>query len=158
MPRDRRKVERRIIEPDSRYNSILISQFVNKILSNGKKSVATKIVYDSLDIVSEKMKQDGLAVFDKALRNVTPSLEVKARRIGGATYQVPIEVKGRRKNHLSMSWLRDAAKARKGKAFAERLADEILDAYHETGAAFKKKEDTHKMAEANRAFAHFARY
>lgn len=158
MPRDKRKVERRIIEPDLRHKSILISQFINKVMLDGKKSIATKVVYNAMDIVSEKMKQDGILVFEKALKNVTPVIEVKSRRIGGATYQVPIEVKGRRKNHLSMSWLRDAARGRKGKSFEQGLAEEMMDAFNETGAAFKKKEDTHRMAEANRAFAHFARY
>ena len=158
MPRDKRKVEKRILEPDQRYGSILISRFINKIMLNGKKSLASKLVYGALDIVSEKTKKESLEVFEQALKNVTPILEVKSRRIGGATYQVPIEVKGRRKNHVAMSWLRDAAKARKGKSFDKALADEIIDAYNETGAAFKKKEDTHRMAEANRAFAHFARY
>lgn len=158
MPRDPRKVEKRILEPDQRYGSVLITRFVNKIMLDGKKSVAQRSFYKALDIVAEKTKKDGLEVFDKALKNVSPVLEVKSRRIGGATYQVPIEVKGRRKNHLSMIWLRDAARAKKGKSFEEKLANEILDAYNETGAAFKKKEDTHRMAEANKAFAHFARY
>lgn len=158
MPRDKRKVERRILEPDQRYGSILISRFINKIMLNGKKSLAAKLVYNALDIVSKKTKKEGLEVFEQALKNVTPLLEVKSRRIGGATYQVPVEVKGRRKDHVAMSWLRDAAKARKGKSFDKCLADEIIDAHNQAGAAFKKKEDTHKMAEANRAFAHFARY
>src|SRR3972149_9573189 len=136
MPRDKRKVEKRILEPDQRYGSILISRFINKIMLNGKKSLASKLVYGALDIVSEKTKKESLEVFEQALKNVTPILEVKSRRIGGATYTVPIEVKGRRKNHVAMSWLRDAAKARKGRSFDKCLADEIIDAYNETGAAF----------------------
>lgn len=158
MPRDQRKVERRIIKPDAKHNSILVSQFVNKIMLDGKKAVATKLIYGALDIVAEKTKKDGIEVFEQALKNITPVLEVKSRRIGGATYQVPIEVKGRRKSHLPMSWLRDAARARKGTSFDVCLANEIVDAYNQAGSAFKKKEDVHKMAEANRAFAHFARY
>ena len=158
MPRDKRKVEKRILEPDKRYRSILLSRFINKVMLNGKKSAATGLVYGALDIVAEKTKKEGLEVFEQALKNVTPLLEVKSRRIGGATYQVPIEVKGRRKDHISMSWLRDAARAKKGKSFDKCLAEEILDAYNQTGNAFKKKEDTLRMAEANRAFAHFARY
>jgi len=158
MPRDKRKVERRIIEPDKRYKSILVSQIINKMMLNGKKSKTASIIYEALDEVATKTKKDGLEVLEKALKNITPVLEVKSKRIGGATYQIPVEVKGRRKNHLAISWLRDAARAKKGKSFDKLLAAEIIDAYNETGAAFKKKEDTHRMAEANKAFAHFARF
>ena len=158
MPRDRRKVERRIIEPDARYKSVLLSQMINKMMLDGKKIKTTQLIYKALDEVHDKTKKDGLEVLEKALRNITPALEVKSRRIGGATYQIPVEVKGRRKNHLAITWMRDAARARKGKSFDHLLAAEIIDAYNETGTAFKRKEDTHKMADANKAFAHFARY
>ncbi len=158
MPRDPRKVEKRKIEPDARYKSVLVSQFINKTMLNGKKSVSTNLVYKAFDSIQESMKTDPLEVFETAVKNVSPQVQIKSRRIGGATYQVPIEVKGERKIHYAFSWIRDAARARKGKPYDKCLAEEIMDAYNNTGTAIKKKEDTHRMAEANKAFAHFARY
>lgn len=158
MPRDPRKVAKRIIEPDPVYNSVTVSRFINKIMLDGKRSVAEKLVYDAITEAGKKLSTDGFQVFEQAIKNVTPSLEVKSRRIGGASYQVPVEVRGKRKNHLAFSWIRDAARGKSGKSYDKRLADELVDAYNNTGSAMKKKEDTHKMAEANRAFAHFARY
>ncbi|RJO60056.1 30S ribosomal protein S7 [candidate division WS5 bacterium] len=158
MPRDPRKVEKRVIEPDAKYKSVLVSQFINKTMLDGKKSVSTKLVYKAFDNIQEAMKTDPLEVFEAAVKNVSPQVQIKSRRIGGATYQVPIEVKGNRKIHYALSWIRDAARAKSGKSYDKCLAEEIMDAYNSTGTAFKKKEDTHRMAEANKAFAHFARY
>ena len=158
MPRDQRKVEKRKIEPDARYNSILVSQFINKTMLNGKKSVSTKLVYKAFDNIQEALKNNPLEVFETAVKNVSPQVQIKSRRIGGATYQVPIEVKGDRKVHYAFLWIRDASRNRKGKSYDKCLAEEIMDAYNNTGAAIKKKEDTHRTAEANKAFAHFARY
>jgi small subunit ribosomal protein S7 len=158
MPRDPRKVEKRIIEPDAKYNSVLVSQFINKTMLDGKKSVATKLVYKAFDNIQESLKTDPLEVFETAVKNASPQVQIKSRRIGGATYQVPIEVKGGRKVHYGIIWIRDAARARSGKSYDKCLAEEIMDAYNSTGTAIKKKEDTHRMAEANKAFAHFARY
>ncbi|OGS11789.1 MAG: 30S ribosomal protein S7 [Elusimicrobia bacterium RIFOXYA12_FULL_57_11] len=150
-PRDRRDAP----PPDFKFNSVLISRFVNRLNFQGKKTVAERIVYDALKIVTEKTKEDALAVFTKAIENVRPILEVKARRVGGANYQVPIEVRPARSSTLAMRWMLNAARDRKGRPMAEQLAEEILLAYKKEGAAFKKREDTHRMAEANRAFAHY---
>ena len=150
-------VSKRKISPDPKFNSVVISKFVNYIMERGKKSVAQGIVYKCLDIISEKTKQDGLSVFNLALKNVSPSLEVKGRRIGGANYQVPIVVSNERKQVLAFRWIIDSAKAKKGKAMSEKLADEIIAASNNEGEAMKKKLTVHKMAESNRAFAHFAR-
>ena len=150
-PRDRREAP----PPDFKFNSVLISRFVNRINFQGKKTVAERIVYDALKIVEEKIKEDALMVFTKAIENVRPILEVKARRVGGANYQVPIEVRPARSSTLAMRWMLNAARDRKGRPMAEQLAEEILLAYKKEGAAFKKREDTHRMAEANRAFAHY---
>lgn len=158
MPRDPRKVEKRKIEPDAKYNSVLVSRFINKVMLDGKKSIATALVYKAFDNIQETLKTEPLEVFETAIKNVSPQVQIKSRRIGGATYQVPIEVKGDRKVHYAFSWIRDAARARKGKSFDVCLAGEIMDAYNNTGTSIKKKEDTHRMAEANKAFAHFARY
>jgi len=154
MPR-RYRPEKRQIPPDPRYNSVLVQKFINKVMKNGKKSVAEKIVYGAFDRIQERTGRDPLDVFQAAIRNTTPVLEVKPRRVGGATYQVPIEVPPDRRLSLSMRWLIHAARARKGRPMAERLADELLDAANNTGAAVKRKEDTHRMAEANRAFVHY---
>ncbi|MFH1238676.1 MAG: 30S ribosomal protein S7 [bacterium] len=140
---------------DPKYNNPLISRFINKIMLKGKKSIATNIVYDALEIVQEKMKEDALSVFNRALKNVKPLLEVKSRRVGGATYQVPIEVLPDRSVALAYRWIIGFSRARTGKAMAERLAQEIMDAAKNEGASVKKREDTHKMAEANKAFAHY---
>ena len=154
MPRKYRPPKQKV-EPDVRYNSIRVSQFINRIMKGGKKSVAQRIMYDALDIIGERAKQPPLEVLEQAVSNVTPMLEVKPRRVGGSTYQIPMEVTRHRQISLSLRWLLNAARSRPGKSMAEKLASEVLDAARETGAAFKKKEDTHRMAEANRAFAHY---
>ncbi|MFH1239343.1 MAG: 30S ribosomal protein S7 [bacterium] len=140
---------------DPKYNNSLISRFINKVMLKGKKSIAANIVYDALEIVQEKMKEDALSVFNRALKNVKPLLEVKSRRVGGATYQVPIEVLPDRSVALAYRWIIGFSRARTGKAMAEKLAQEIMDAAKNEGSSVKKKEDTHKMAEANKAFAHY---
>ena len=155
MPRDPRKVEKRDIEPDLKYNSILVTKFTQKMMWDGKKTLAFKLLYKALDILAEKTKKKPLDVFEQAIKNVSPVLEVKSRRIGGANYQVPIEVRGNRKLALATKWILTAARARKGMSFDKALAAELLDAYNGTGVAMKRKEDTHKMAEANKAFAHY---
>ena len=154
MPR-RYRPPKREIKPDIRYNSAMLAQFVNKIMKKGKKSTATRIVYDALDIVQTQMKQPPLEVMEEAIKNVSPVLEVKPRRVGGSTYQIPVEVPPDRQVSLAMRWLLTAAHKRPGKSMAEKLAGELMDAARGTGAAVKKREDTHKMAEANRAFAHY---
>jgi small subunit ribosomal protein S7 len=158
MPRDRRKVERRKIEPDLKYKSILVSKVINKIMLDGKKTLATNLMYDAMDTIEKETKKPALEVLEQAIKTVSPVIQVRSRRIGGATYQVPIEVKGERRLHYALTWIRDAARARKGMSFDKALAQEIIDAYNNVGTAVKKREDTHKMAEANKAFAHFARY
>jgi len=153
--RRRRAVKRKVI-PDPKYNSVLITKFVNMIMRKGKKSKAEHIVYGCLNLLSERTKKsDSLEVFKKAIENTRPLLEVKPRRVGGATYQVPIEVRPDRGTSIALMWLRNFARAKKGRPMEEKLADEILEAYKGQGAAVKKKEDTHKMAEANKAFAHY---
>ena len=158
MPRDPRKVEKRKLEPDAKHHSILVAKFINKVMLDGKKSLAQKLVYGAIEEAAKKTSKDGLEVFETAIKNVSPAVQVKSRRIGGATYQVPIEVKGERKLHYAFMWLRDAARNRKGVSFDKALAIELVDAYNNVGTAIKRREDTHKMAEANKAFAHFARY
>lgn len=153
----RRKTPKRKIEPDIKYNNLKIAKFVNHIMRRGKKSIAQKIVYDSFDIIKEKTKKDPLEIFDGALKNVGPEVEVKSRRIGGGNYQIPVAVIGERKNTLAYRWIIDAAKARKGAPMKLKLADELIAAYNKEGSAIKKRTDTYKMAEANRAFAHFIR-
>jgi small subunit ribosomal protein S7 len=150
-PRDRRDAP----PADFKYNSVLLSRLVNKLNYQGKKLAAEKIVYDAMEIIADKTKQDALNVFTQAIENVRPLLEVKARRVGGATYQVPIEVNPTRSTTIAMRWIIDAARQKTGKPMAVRLADELLAANKKEGMAFKKREDTHKMAEANRAFAHY---
>jgi len=152
----RKGKEKRIILPDPVYNNVVISKFINQVMRKGKKSLARKIVYSAFDIIKEKTKKDPLEVFDLALKNVGPLLEVKPKRIGGATYQVPREVKGERRLTLAMRWIIQATKSRRGKPMREKLAEELINAANNIGVAIKKKEDTHRMAEANRAFAHFA--
>ena len=153
----RRAYKKHIIAPDKRYNDVVVSQFINKIMEDGKKTTATKIVYDSFDIIKNKTKQEGIEIFKQAIENVSPVLEVKPKRIGGATYQVPMEVRGERKLALSFRWIIDAARSKKGKAMAEKLSEELILASKNEGNAMKKKADTTRMAEANKAFAHFAR-
>ena len=152
----RRKIKRRTTDPDLVYNDAIVAKFINYIMKKGKKTVARKIVYGAFNILKEKTKKEPLEVFEQAIKNTTPFLEVRPRRIGGATYQVPMEVRGDRKLALSMRWLIKAAKSKKGKPMKDRLAEELMDAASNTGWAVKKKEDTHRMAEANRAFARFA--
>ncbi|NTV62191.1 MAG: 30S ribosomal protein S7 [Oscillochloris sp.] len=148
---------KRTILPDARYESLLVQKFINKVMERGKKSTAERIVYNAMDIAADKLKKTPLEVFEQALRNASPSIEVKPKRVGGATYQVPIEVKSERRYALAMRWLLISARARSGRPMAERLATEIMDAYNNTGSTIKRREDVHKMAEANRAFAHYGR-
>jgi len=150
-PRDRRELP----PPDFKYNSVLVSRFINKINFQGKKLAAEKIVYGAMEIIKEKTKEDPLQVFTKAIENVRPLLEVKARRVGGANYQVPIEVKPLRGSTLAMRWILAASRVRKGMPMHQLLAEELILAFRKEGAAFKKREDTHRMADANRAFAHY---
>ena len=154
MPR-RAAAVRREVKPDAKYNNRLVTQLINKVLLDGKKSVAEGIVYGAFDIVAEKTGQDPIAVFKKAMENIRPTLETKSKRVGGANYQVPIEVNSRRSTTLAIRWLVDFSRKRKENTMAQRLANEIIDASENTGAAVKKREDTYKMAEANRAFAHY---
>ncbi len=151
----RRRAPVREIMPDPIYGSKIVTKFINKIMLDGKKSVAEKILYSALDIISARGEKPGIEVFNEAIDNVKPVLEVKSRRVGGATYQVPVEVRPVRQLSLAIRWLVDAARKRNERTMAERLANELMDAATEKGAAFKKKEDTYKMAEANKAFAHY---
>lgn len=154
MPR-RYTPEKRDVEPDLRYGSVNVSMFVNRLMHSGKKSVATRLIYDALSSVEEKTGRPAMETFDQALRNVSPQVEVKPRRVGGATYQVPVPVETSRQVSLAMRWLLAAARNRSGRSMAEKLASEFMDAAKNQGAAIKKKDDTHRMAEANRAFSHF---
>ncbi|NCU38538.1 30S ribosomal protein S7 [Candidatus Saccharibacteria bacterium] len=158
MPRKVTKKLQRTIKPDRKYQSALVQRLINKSMLDGKKLVAERAVYGALEKAAVTLKsEDPLAVFEKALSNVSPSFEVKSRRIGGANYQIPFPIQGHRQHHFAFMWLVQAARSKSSMPYEKRLATEIVDAYNETGIAFKKKEDTHKMAEANRAFAHFAR-
>lgn len=154
MPR-RHEVQKRVVDPDPKFNDRLVSKFVNIVMQRGKKSVAEKIVYGAFALVEDKTKEEPLKVFKKALDNVRPAVEVKSRRVGGANYQVPVEVAPDRRLALAFRWLRDAARSRGERDMVRRLAGELLDASEGRGGAFKKREDTHKMAEANKAFAHY---
>lgn len=154
MPR-RAKVAKRQILPDPKYGSHTVAKFINKVMMDGKKATAERIVYDALDLVNQQLKTEPLEVLDQAIKNATPLLKVKSRRVGGATYQVPVEVQPDRGLSLAMRWLLDYARARGGKSMAEKLAAEIVDAAQGQGATVKKRQDTHKMAEANKAFAHY---
>lgn len=151
----RTKPEKREILPDVRYNSVVVSHFINRIMRRGKKSLAARMVYSSMDLIRERTGREPLEVLEQALKNVGPVMEVRPRRVGGATYQVPMEVAAHRRMTLAMRWLIDASKARTGKSFSEKFAAEILDAANNQGAAVRKREETHKMAEANRAFSHY---
>ena len=151
----RRAAEKRTILPDHKFKDLIIARFMNRIMIDGKKSVSEKIVYGAFDIVSKKTEKDPLSFFHEALDNVKPNLEVKSRRVGGATYQVPMEVRPRRAQTLAMKWIVDCAVKRNEKTMKERVAAEIIDAHNNKGNAVKKREETHKMAEANRAFSHF---
>ena len=146
---------RRPVAPDSKYNSVVVTRFIGRMMLSGKKSITTKIMYDSFDKIKEKTGEEPLAVFSKALDNVKPVVEVKSRRVGGATYQVPMDIPEGRREALAMRWIIGAARKRSGHEMSERLASELIDAYNNTGTAFKKKEEVHRLAEANKAFAHF---
>jgi small subunit ribosomal protein S7 len=158
MPRKTTKSLKRIVEPDLRYNNVMITKMTNKIMRDGKRRLAEQLLYDALATAEEKAKTPAVEIFETAIKNVAPTVQVKPKRIGGATYQVPMEVRGDRKIHLAMTWILGAARAKSGKSFDLLLADELMNAFNGTGDAIKKREDAHKMAEANKAFAHFARY
>jgi len=175
MPRKARSYKRHLVDADYKFNNTKIAKFINYVMERGKKTVATRVVYDAFDIIAKTMsaeggslpagqagasggKADPKVVFEQAIRNVSPIVEVKGRRIGGANYQVPMEVMEPRRTALGMKWIIDAARAKKGKPMAQKLAAEFMEAYNKMGAAIKKREDVHKMAEANKAFAHFARF
>jgi small subunit ribosomal protein S7 len=154
MPR-RRVAAKREILPDPKFGNVTLAKFMNHVMASGKKSLAERIVYGALDMVEERMKRDPVAVFEEALANVAPMVEVKSRRVGGATYQVPVEVRSSRQQALAMRWMVDYARARGEKSMQQRLAGELIDAAQGRGAAVKKREDTHRMAEANKAFSHY---
>jgi small subunit ribosomal protein S7 len=151
----RAKPEQRVILPDVRYNNVQVQTFINSVMRNGKKSLAARLVYDALDLIEERAKRNGLEVFEQAIKNVSPQMEVKPRRVGGATYQIPMEVPATRRFALATRWILQAADARSGRNFSEKLAGEIMDASNNAGAAIRKRDETHKMAEANRAFSHY---
>ncbi len=153
----RRAYKKHKIAPDGVYNDVMVAQFINKVMKQGKKTIAQKIVYSAFDIIKEKTQKEPLEIFKLAIENASPLLEVKPKRIGGATYQVPMEVRGERKLALATKWILDGARSKKGKPMAEKLAEELILASNNEGNAMKKKADTHRMAEANKAFAHFAR-
>jgi small subunit ribosomal protein S7 len=158
MPRKVTKKLQRKIMPDRKYQHVLIQKLINKSMLNGKKHIAERAVYRALETAAKQVKSENpVEVFEKAFENISPDFEVKSRRVGGANYQIPFPISGHRRDHFAMMWLVQCARERQGVPYTERLAAELVDAYNQTGAAFKKKEDTHKMAEANRAFAHFAR-
>jgi small subunit ribosomal protein S7 len=151
----RAKPERREILPDIRYNSVNLQTMVKHVLKRGKKSLATGLVYDAMDLIQERTQKSPIEVFDGALKNVAPVMEVRPRRVGGATYQVPMEVSADRRTTLAIRWILSAAHERSGKSFPDKLAGELIDAFNETGSAIRKRDETHKMAEANRAFSHY---
>jgi small subunit ribosomal protein S7 len=144
------------LEPDIKYSNLLVAKLINYLMESGKKTVATRVVYTAFDIIEKKTTKPGLEIFQKAMDNVTPQMELRSKRVGGANYQVPIEVRPERKVALALRWILDAARSQKGKPMAEKLAEELISASNNTGNAIKKKLDTHRMAEANKAFAHFA--
>lgn len=158
MPRKVTKSLVRPVAPDRVYNNEMVTRLINRVMLNGKKQLSERLVYTGMQKAADKLKvQNPLEVFEQAMKNITPLVETRSRRVGGANYQIPFEVKGQRQKHLTMMWFVQAARARKGMSMADRIAAELMDAYNGQGAAVKKREDTHKMAEANRAFAHFAR-
>jgi small subunit ribosomal protein S7 len=158
MPRKKTKSLVRDIQPDRVYNSVPVQRLINRVMLNGKKQLAERLVYSGMEKAASKLKvENPLDVFEQAYKNIQPHVETRSRRVGGANYQIPFEVKGQRQNHLTTMWFVQAARARKGISMADRIAAELMDAYNGQGAAVKKREDTHKMADANRAFAHFAR-
>ncbi len=153
----RRPVKKRAqIEPDIKYSNLLIAKLINYIMQSGKKAVALRVTYDAFDIIEKKTEKPALEIFEKAMNNVTPQMELRSRRIGGANYQVPVEVRPERKTALALRWIIEAARSQKGKPMSEKLAEELINASNNTGNAVKKRNDVHRMAEANKAFAHFA--
>ena len=154
MPR-RREVPKRQVHPDPRSGDVLVTKFTNNLMHGGKKSVAEKIVYDAFELVAERTREDPVHVFHKAIENCEPMVEVKSRRVGGSTYQVPVEVRGIRRTALAMRWIISFARKRSGRSMTEKLANELIEASHSRGGAVKKKEDVHRMAEANKAFSHY---
>ena len=159
MPRKVTKSLVRDIQPDRVYNSVSVQRVINRVMRDGKKQIAERLVYNGMQKAADKLKiNNPLDVFEQAMKNIQPHMETRSRRVGGANYQIPFEVKGQRQNHLTTMWFVQAARARKGMSMEDRLALELVDAYNNTGTSVKKREDTHKMAEANRAFAHFARF
>jgi small subunit ribosomal protein S7 len=158
MPRHKTKALVREVNPDRMYNSVQVTRIINRVMRDGKKQIAERLVYNGMEKAAQKLKvENPLEVFERALANIQPHMETRSRRVGGANYQIPFEVKGQRQQHLTTMWFVQAARSRKGMSMADRLAAELVEAFNNQGAAVKKKEDTHKMAEANRAFAHFAR-
>jgi len=151
----RNRPDKFVISPDARYNSVEVQSFINRVMKDGKKSVAARIVYDSFDLIEDRTKKNPLEVFETAIKNVSPAMEVKPRRVGGATYQVPMEVPHHRQFALATRWILGAIRARPGKSFSEKLAAELMDAANNTGSSIRKREEVHKMAEANRAFSHY---
>lgn len=143
-------------QPDPRYGNLLVGRFIGYMMKDGKRSIAEKVMYDAFDVIHERTKKGGLNVFEQAIKNVSPLLELKSKRVGGANYQVPIQVNGDRRQTLAIRWILAACKSRKGKRMAEKLADELIDASNKVGSSMKKREDVHRMADANKAFAHFA--
>ena len=158
MPRKKTKALVRDIQPDRMYDSVQVQRLINRVMLNGKKQIAERLVYGGMQKAAERLKvENPIEVFEQAMKNIQPHLETRSRRVGGANYQIPFEVKGQRQSHLTLMWFVAAARARKGISMMDRIAAELQDAYNGQGAAVKKREDTHRMAEANRAFAHFAR-
>ena len=151
----KKQAPKRIFYPDSKYNSLVLAKFINFVMYDGKKETSEKIIYGALDKIKDKTKEDPIKVFNEAVNNIRPNLEVRSRRVGGATYQVPQEVKTKRSQTLALRWLLEASRKRKNKTMSEKLFNELMDAYQRKGSAIKKREDTHKMAESNKAFAHF---
>ncbi|HLB66151.1 MAG TPA: 30S ribosomal protein S7 [Candidatus Saccharimonadales bacterium] len=159
MPRHKTKSLVRVIPGDRLYNSVMVQKVINRVMLDGKKQLAERLVYDGMQKAADKLKvKNPLEVFEQAMKNIQPYMETRSRRVGGANYQIPFEVKGQRQTHLTIMWFVSAARDRKGMSMLDRIAHELVDAYNNTGSGVKKKEDTHKMAEANRAFAHFARF
>ena len=151
----KKKAPKRIFYPDSKYNSLVLAKFINFVMYDGKKSTSEKIIYAALDKIKEKTKENPIKVFDEAISNIRPNLEVRSRRVGGATYQVPVEVRPKRSHALALRWLLEATRKRKNKTMSDKLFNELMDASQRKGSAIKKREDTHKMAESNKAFAHY---
>ena len=151
----KKQAPQRIFYPDSKYNSLVLAKFINFVMYDGKKSTSEKVIYEALEKIKDKTKEDPIKIFDSAIANIRPNLEVRSRRIGGATYQVPQEVKSKRSQTLALRWLLEATRKRKNKSMSDKLFNELMDASQNKGASIKKREDTHKMAESNKAFAHY---